>query len=175
MRERYRDTLRVGAPHRRKTSVFFYPRLWACSAWPLSRCFRLSVEDFFPAGGRRRVSAARTRARRHPAGSRRGSGLFTDVEEGHPAHPSAWGIPELLDNIGLPTAEQSRHGRWLHDRSADGEILVALNPKHGPTAQYVRICAEKLRREFPDMAFFFSARNRRSDLNSVFPRRSMFK
>src|SRR5881394_4087598 len=40
---------------------------------------------------------------------------------------------------------------------ADGEILVALTPKHKPTAQYVHILREKLHRDFPDMEFFFAA------------------
>ena len=67
-------------------------------------------------------------------------------------------IQNVLDNIGLPT---SGINLAFSDNatisSADGEILVALNPNHKPTAQYVRILREKLHRDFPDMEFFFSA------------------
>src|SRR5438067_1615913 len=67
-------------------------------------------------------------------------------------------IQNVLDNIGLPT---SGINLAFSDNStissADGEILVALNPSHKPTAQYVRTLREKLHRDFPDMEFFFSA------------------
>jgi len=67
-------------------------------------------------------------------------------------------IQNVLDNIGLPT---SGINLAFSDNStissADGEVLVALNPNHKPTAQYVRILREKLHRDFPDMDFFFSA------------------
>jgi multidrug efflux pump subunit AcrB len=67
-------------------------------------------------------------------------------------------IQNVLDNIGLPT---SGINLAFSDNatisSADGEILVALNPNHKPTAQYVRILREKLHRDFPDMEFYFSA------------------
>jgi len=67
-------------------------------------------------------------------------------------------IQNVLDNIGLPT---SGINLAFSDSStisaADGEILVALNPNHKPTAQYVRILREKLHRDFPDMEFYFSA------------------
>src|SRR6266568_1446403 len=67
-------------------------------------------------------------------------------------------IDNVLDNIGLPT---SGINLAFSDNAtigeADGEILIALAPKHRPTAQYVRILREKLHRDFPDMEFFFAA------------------
>ena len=67
-------------------------------------------------------------------------------------------IDNVLDNIGLPA---SGINLAFSDNAtigeADGEILVALAPKHRPTAQYVRILREKLHRDFPDMEFFFAA------------------
>jgi multidrug efflux pump subunit AcrB len=67
-------------------------------------------------------------------------------------------IQNVLDNIGLPT---SGINLAFSDNStissADGEILVALNPNHKPTAQYVRSLREKLHHDFPDMEFYFSA------------------
>ena len=67
-------------------------------------------------------------------------------------------IDTVLDNIGLPA---SGINLAFSDNAtigeADGEILVALTPKHKPTAQYVHILREKLHRDFPDMEFFFAA------------------
>jgi multidrug efflux pump subunit AcrB len=67
-------------------------------------------------------------------------------------------IGSVLDNIGLPV---SGINLAFSDNatisSADGEILVALNPNHKPTAQYTRILREKLHQNFPDMEFSFAA------------------
>src|SRR2546430_2398806 len=67
-------------------------------------------------------------------------------------------IQNVLDNIGLPV---SGINLAFSDNAtigeADGEILVALNAKHKPTAQYMHILREKLHRDFPDMEFFFAA------------------
>jgi multidrug efflux pump subunit AcrB len=67
-------------------------------------------------------------------------------------------IGTVLDNIGLPV---SGINLAFSDNatisSADGEILVALNPNHKPTAQYTRILREKLHQNFPDMEFSFAA------------------
>jgi multidrug efflux pump subunit AcrB len=67
-------------------------------------------------------------------------------------------IQNVLDNIGLPT---SGINLAFSDNatisSADGEILVALNPNHKATSQYVKILREKLHHNFPDMEFYFSA------------------
>jgi multidrug efflux pump subunit AcrB len=67
-------------------------------------------------------------------------------------------IDNVLDNIGLPV---SGINLAFSDNAtigeADGEILVALTPKHKPTAQYIHILREKLHRDFPDMEFFFAA------------------
>src|SRR5256886_4612968 len=67
-------------------------------------------------------------------------------------------IDNVLDNIGLPV---SGINLAFSDNAtvgeADGEILVALNPKHKPTAQYMHILREKLHRDFPDMEFFFGS------------------
>ncbi len=73
-------------------------------------------------------------------------------------------IPEketqtVLDNIGLPL---SGINLAFSDNatvsSADGEILVALDPeKHGSTQKYMRTLREKLHTAFPDMNFYFAA------------------
>src|SRR5438067_4435113 len=67
-------------------------------------------------------------------------------------------IQNVLDNIGLPV---SGINLAFSDNAtislADAEILVALNAKHKPTAQYMRILRERLHHDFPDMEFYFAA------------------
>src|SRR6266513_1098887 len=112
--------------------------------------------DFFPA-----VDAGQFRLHvRAPAGTRleeteeRIYQLGRPIREVIPPHE----IDTVLDNIGLPA---SGINLAFSDNAtigeADGEILVALTPKHKPTAQYMHILREKLHRDFPDMEFFFGA------------------
>jgi multidrug efflux pump subunit AcrB len=112
--------------------------------------------DFFPA-----VDAGQFRLHvRAPAGTRLESTQERFFQVGRAIRdvvpPDE--IQNVLDNIGLPT---SGINLAFSDSStisaADGEILVALNPNHKPTAQYVRTLREKLHRDFPDMEFYFSA------------------
>jgi multidrug efflux pump subunit AcrB len=112
--------------------------------------------DFFPAvdAGQFRLHA------RAPAGTRLESTQERFFQVGHAIRevipPNE--IQNVLDNIGLPTSGINlAFGDSSTISSADGEILVALNPNHKPTAQYVRILREKLHHDFPDMEFFFSA------------------
>jgi multidrug efflux pump subunit AcrB len=112
--------------------------------------------DFFPA-----VDAGQFRLHvRAPAGTRIESTQERFFQVGNAIRevipPNE--IQNVLDNIGLPTSGINlAFGDSSTISSADGEILVALNPNHKPTAQYVRILREKLHRDFPDMEFFFSA------------------
>jgi multidrug efflux pump subunit AcrB len=112
--------------------------------------------DFFPA-----VDAGQFRLHvRGPAGTRIESTQERFFQVGNAIRevipPNE--IQNVLDNIGLPTSGINlAFGDSSTISSADGEILVALNPNHKPTAQYVRILREKLHRDFPDMEFFFSA------------------
>ena len=68
-------------------------------------------------------------------------------------------IYTILDNIGLPNSGINlAFGDNGTTSSADGEILVALNPlNHKPTADYVRTLRYRLRQQFPDMEFYFQA------------------
>ena len=112
--------------------------------------------DFFPA-----VDAGQFRLHvRAPAGTRLESTQERFFQVGNAIRevipPDE--IQNVLDNIGLPSSGINlAFGDSSTISSADGEILVALNPNHKPTAQYVRILREKLHRDFPDMEFFFSA------------------
>jgi multidrug efflux pump subunit AcrB len=112
--------------------------------------------DFFPA-----VDAGQFRLHvRAPAGTRleateeRFYQVGRIIREVIPSNE----IGNVLDNIGLPV---SGINLAFSDNatisSADGEILVALNANHKPTAQYVRILREKLHQDFPAMDFYFSA------------------
>src|SRR2546429_2491056 len=112
--------------------------------------------DFFPS-----VDAGQFRLHvRAPAGTRLESTQERFFQVGHAIRdvipPNE--IQNALDNIGLPTSGINlAFGDSSTISSAAGEILVALNPNHKATAQYVRILREKLHRDFPDMEFFFSA------------------
>jgi multidrug efflux pump subunit AcrB len=112
--------------------------------------------DFFPA-----VDAGQFRLHvRAPAGTRLEAteGRFYEVgrkiREVIPPNE----IDNVLDNIGLPV---SGINLAFSDNAtigeSDGEILVSLQRKHRPIADYVRILREKLHRDFPDMEFYFSA------------------
>ncbi|MDR3402352.1 MAG: efflux RND transporter permease subunit [Chthoniobacter sp.] len=68
-------------------------------------------------------------------------------------------VQTVLDNIGLPI---SGINLAFSDNatvsSADGEILVSLDPEHhGSTREYMRTLREKLHAQFPDMGFYFAA------------------
>lgn len=62
----------------------------------------------------------------------------------------------VVDNIGLPVSginiTYSNSGTI---GSSDGDILVTLSEKHGPTAGYVKTLREKLPQEFPGAVFSF--------------------
>ncbi len=63
----------------------------------------------------------------------------------------------LLDNMGIPNSSINLS---LSDGSvmspADGEILIALNQGHAPTAEYQRTLRKDLAQKFPDLTFFFA-------------------
>jgi multidrug efflux pump subunit AcrB len=63
-----------------------------------------------------------------------------------------------LDNLGLPSSGinlASSDTATIGD--GDGDILVALQPNHKPTADYVRQIREMLHEQFPDTTSFFQA------------------
>jgi multidrug efflux pump subunit AcrB len=111
-------------------------------------------QDFFP-----NVDAGELRLHvRAPAGTRieETARLFAQVE-GHVRHivpPSE--LDTVIQDIGVPV---SGINLVLGDpsmvSSADGEILVALKPKHAPTDGYVRALRADLAASFPGTTFFF--------------------
>jgi multidrug efflux pump subunit AcrB len=151
LRARYVSALRWCLEHRR---VVFA----GMGALVLVSCCLIPFlgRDFFPS-----VDAGQLRLHvRAPAGTRLESTQERFFQVGRVIRevipPNE--IQNVLDNIGLPT---SGINLAFSDNatisSADGEILVALNPNHKPTAQYVKILREKLHHDFPDMEFYFSA------------------
>ena len=60
----------------------------------------------------------------------------------------------IVDNIGVPNPINLALSDSVTVGTADGEILVALNPTHGPTAEYLKTLREQLPRRFPDLEFF---------------------
>jgi multidrug efflux pump subunit AcrB len=111
-------------------------------------------QDFFPS-----VDAGQFRLHvRAPAGTRveETERLFSQVED-----VIREIVPEkeramILDNMGL-TQSFTIMG-YLDNGTVsdgDGEILVALKPEHGPTADYVARLRRELPRRFPDCTFYF--------------------
>jgi multidrug efflux pump subunit AcrB len=111
-------------------------------------------QDFFPnvdAGEMRLHVRARPGTRIEET-----SRLFAAVEK-HVRHivPPAE-LDTVIQNIGIPL---SGINLVLGDpsmiSSADGEMLVALKPKHQPTAGYMHALRRDLASSFPDSTFFF--------------------
>jgi multidrug efflux pump subunit AcrB len=60
----------------------------------------------------------------------------------------------IVDNIGVPNSINLALSDSVTVDASDGEILVALNAKHRPTAGYLRTLRAELPRRFPDLEFF---------------------
>jgi multidrug efflux pump subunit AcrB len=60
----------------------------------------------------------------------------------------------IVDNIGVPNPINLALSDSVTVGPADGEILVALNPTHRPTAGYLKTLRDQLPRRFPDLEFF---------------------
>ncbi len=65
-------------------------------------------------------------------------------------------LETIIDNIGLPYSQINlSYSNSGQIGAADGDILVTLNEKHGPTAGYVRELRRILPRQFPGTTFYF--------------------
>ena len=108
--------------------------------------------DFFPT-----VDAGQLRLHvRAPAGTRieETEVYFQQVEDYIRQLIPANELNVIVDNIGVPNAINLALSDSVTVGSADGEILVALNPTHRPTAEYLKALREQLPRRFPDLEFF---------------------
>jgi multidrug efflux pump subunit AcrB len=136
--------------HRRRLFVGIFAALFAGSV----SLVPLLGQDFFP-----NVDAGELRMHvRAPPGTRieETARLFAQVED-HVRHvvPPAE-LETVIQNIGVPL---SGINLVLGDpsmiSSADGEMLVALKPKHAPTAGYLHDLRRDLTASFPGTTFFF--------------------
>ena len=110
--------------------------------------------DFFPL-----VDAGQFRLHvRGPAGTRleETERIFTQVENVIREIIPAGELVTILDNIGLPAGGIAlAFSDSVTVGSADGEILVSLNPeKHRSTWGYVRQIRARLAHDYPDYSFF---------------------
>jgi CzcA family heavy metal efflux pump len=110
-------------------------------------------EDFFPL-----VDAGQFRLHvRAPVGTRieETQHVFTQVENVIRSVIPKSEIDLVLANIGLPMNLNLALSDTATISSADGEILVSLNPqKHGPTWDYVKTIRQQLVAKYPNYTFF---------------------
>jgi len=67
-------------------------------------------------------------------------------------------IETMLDILGTPYSGINLSlSEGVAISPADGQILIALQPGHRPTGEYVRALRETLRRAYPETTFFFLA------------------
>ncbi len=108
--------------------------------------------DFFPT-----VDAGQLRIHvRCPAGTRieQTEAYFQQVEDHIRRVIPAAELSVINDNIGLPNNINLARSDSVTVGPSDGEILVALNPKHAPTAGYLKTLRNELPKRFPNLEFF---------------------
>jgi len=145
----YKNLLQAALQHRGKVSVGF-------AALVLGSFGLLPFlgSNFFPDvdGGQILIHA------RVPVGTRveetaaRFAKIQAHIRQVIPAHD----ITTVVDNIGLPPS----YINLIYNNtgvigSQDGDIQIALNPHHAPTADYVKTLREQLPVAFPDTVFSF--------------------
>jgi len=115
-------------------------------------------KDFFPTvdSGQMRLHA------RAPSGTRLEetevyfAGIENEIRQTIPAGE----IDTIIDNIGIPFGSTNlAFGDATTIGPADGDILIALKPEHGPTALYTDRVRKRLHEKFPDVVFFFEPAN----------------
>jgi len=145
---RYRRSLTWALGHRPLVCVLFV--VFCAGSFVL---FPFLGRDFFPSvdAGQFRLHA------RAPVGTRieETALRFSQVEDmiRETIPPEELNI--ILDNIGLPTSLNLGFTDTVTIGPFDGEILVSLNEKHGPTQKYVEELRKKLIARFPEMTFFY--------------------
>jgi multidrug efflux pump subunit AcrB len=149
MREIHSRTLR-GAMRRRRAFVVTFVAFTLASLVLVP----LLGQDFFPSvdAGQIRLHVRAQPGMRIEETQR----LFAQVEDRVRRLVPPNDLDVIIDNIGVPV---SGINLALGDPSmistADGEMLVALRPRHHPTIDYVRALRRDLREAFPKATFFF--------------------
>ena len=108
--------------------------------------------DFFPT-----VDAGQLRIHvRCPPGTRieETEIYFQQVEDFIRGVIPAGELSVINDNIGLPNSINLARSDNVTVGPSEGEILVALQPKHRPTAGYLRTLRDELPKRFPNFVFF---------------------
>jgi multidrug efflux pump subunit AcrB len=148
-RDRYHGVLAWALAHRRMVALIF----GAFVTLSLG-LFWLIGMDFFPT-----VDAGQLRLHvRCPAGTRieESERRFAEVEDVIRQTIPADEIDIILNNIGLPAGGINlAFSDASLVSSADGEILVAMKPKHGSSTAYAEKLRKVLAARFPDLIFFF--------------------
>lgn len=149
LRDRYRATLEWSLQHKKIVTISF-----------LIFCFGSFLflpflgEDFFPS-----VDAGQFRLHvRTPAGTRieETERAFGEVEDAIRRIVPKEELNLILDNIGLPSIGINlAYSDSATVGLSDGEILVSLNENHRPTPEYVRQLRVELKKQFPQLTFFF--------------------
>src|SRR5437879_8983426 len=149
LRRAYTGLLQLCLDHRKLFAAFL---LGFCLA-SLTLVTRLG-QDFFPtvdAGELRLHLRAKTGTRIEET-ARVTSEVENSIRKLIP--PSE--LSGILDNIGLPTSGINlSYSNSETVGNFDAEILVSLQTKHHPTADYVQKLREELPKDFPATAFFF--------------------
>jgi multidrug efflux pump subunit AcrB len=111
-------------------------------------------QDFFPAVD----SGQFTLHLRAPTGTRieETARLCDQVEQAIRQAVPANELDGILDDIGMPYSTMNTQFMISGAvGAADADIMVSLNGRHHPTADYVRSLRESLPREFPQATFYF--------------------
>ncbi len=137
--------------HRRAFSITF-------GVFVVASCSLLALNgrDFFPAvdAGLIKLHVRLPPGTRLEESERRFAAIEESIKKEIPAHE----VETVIDNIGIPfSGINLALGDPSMISSADGEIQVALNEEHGPTAEHVRNLRKRLADEYPDVTFFFLA------------------
>ncbi len=148
-RESYRILLGALLHHRAAFALIF---LGFCLG---SMCLLPQLgQDFFPTvdSGQFRLHArARSGTRIEETAK-----LVDQIEASIRAEIPAKEFRGMLDNVGIPV---SSINLTYNDSglvgTGDADILVSLNAKHHPTAQFIKRLRSKLPREFPGITFYF--------------------
>ena len=136
---------------------------------PVLGCFFLFVggslllapmigRDFFPTvdSGQMRLHA------RAPSGTRleQTEVYFSNIENEIRQVIPRGEINTIIDTIGIPTGGINlAYGDATTIGPGDGDILIALEERHGSTAEYTDRLRKRLNEKFPDVVFFFEPAN----------------
>ncbi len=145
----YRELLSLALEHQRTFIIVFMAVVLASFA-----LIPFLGRNFFPAVDSGQISI-HVRA---PLGRRieQTAAEFDDIERAIRAVVPPDQVGSIVDNIGLPFSGLNlAYSNTGTIGPQDGDILVSLTEKHGPTADYVKTLRARLPQEFPGTTFAF--------------------